>query len=121
MRRLQAERAGHRPRLDDEVVRLLEALAVERRVDAGRELLLPAAADKAGDQPPLRDHVDHRQLFGQPHRVLGQRERVAEQNDLHAFGRGGEHRGEHIAFACMQNGALWCSFSIIPSTPISSA
>jgi hypothetical protein len=26
-----------------------------------------------------------------------------------------------LHFACMQNGALWCSFSMKPSTPISSA
>ena len=26
-----------------------------------------------------------------------------------------------LALACMQNGALWCSFSMMPSTPTSSA
>ena len=26
-----------------------------------------------------------------------------------------------LHLACMQNGALWCSFSMIPSTPTSSA
>jgi hypothetical protein len=26
-----------------------------------------------------------------------------------------------LHFACMQNGALWCSFSMIPSKPTSSA
>ena len=80
-----------------EVVRLLEALAVVGRVDAGRQLLLPAAAHEAGDQAAARDHVDHRQLFGQPDRVVGQRQRVAEQHDLHALGDGGEDRGEDVA------------------------
>src|SRR5580700_11912689 len=44
---LPAERPLPAPGGGDEVVRFLETLAVERRVDAGGELLLPAAADKA--------------------------------------------------------------------------
>src|SRR4051794_28557724 len=51
MRALEAERTRRRPRLDDKIVRLLEALAVESRIDPGRELLLPAAADKSRYQP----------------------------------------------------------------------
>ena len=97
VRALPAERPGLRPRLHDQVVGLLEALAVVGRVHAGGQLLLPAAAHEARDQPAARDHVDHRQLFGQPHRVVGQRQRVAEQDDLHPLGGGGQDRGEHVA------------------------
>ena len=50
---LPAERPRLGPGLDDQVVRLFEALAVEGRVDAGGELLLAAAADEAGDQRPF--------------------------------------------------------------------
>jgi hypothetical protein len=78
VRAFPPERSRLRPRLDDEVVRLLEALPVVGGIDAGGELFLPAAAHEAGDQPAARDHVDHRQLLGQPHRVVGERERVAE-------------------------------------------
>ncbi len=53
MRALEAERAHARPCRDDQIVRLLEALAVVGRVDAVGELLLAAAADKAGNQPAL--------------------------------------------------------------------
>src|SRR5262249_56955887 len=54
---LPAERPLAGPGGDDQIVRLLEALAVERRIDARRQLLLPAAADKPGDETPFRDHV----------------------------------------------------------------
>jgi len=46
MRAFPAERPLARPGGDDQVVRLFEPVAVERRVDAGGELLLAAAADK---------------------------------------------------------------------------
>ena len=84
---LPAERAGLGPGLDDQIVRLLEPLAVEGRVDAGRELLLPAAADEARDQPALRDHVDHRQFLGELYRIVGQRQGIAEQDDLRLLRR----------------------------------
>src|ERR1700719_5176421 len=54
MRALPAERAFARPGRDDQIVRLLEALAVEGGVDARRELLLAAAADETRHQPALR-------------------------------------------------------------------
>src|SRR5262249_24388546 len=50
VRAFPPERAGLGPGLDDQVVRFLEALAVESRVDAGRELLLAAAADEPGHE-----------------------------------------------------------------------
>ncbi len=97
MRAFPAERPLARPRSDDQIVRLLKSLAVEGRVDAGGQLLLPAAADKARNQPALRDHVDHRQFLGEPHRVVGQRQRVAEQDDLRLLGHRGEDRGKDVA------------------------
>ncbi len=98
VRALPAERPFARPRRDNQIVRLLEAFAVVGGVDAVRELLLTAAADKAGDEPALRDHVDHRQLFGEPHRVFGERQRVAEEDDLCLLCHRGEDRGEDVAF-----------------------
>src|SRR5437667_3980043 len=97
VRALPAERPGLGPRLDDQRMGLLEALAVVGGIDAGGELLLAAAAHEAGDEAPARDHVDHRQLFGEPHGVVGERQRVAEQHELHALGHGGQDRGEHVA------------------------
>ena len=89
---LPAERARSRPRLDDEVVRFLEALPVERRLRVVRDALTAGAAHPAGDQPPARDHVDLGQLFGQPQRVFPDREDVTEQDDLGALGDARENR-----------------------------
>jgi hypothetical protein len=78
-------------------VGFFEALAVEGGVHPGGELLLAPSAHEAGHEPTARDHVDHGQLLGQPHRVVGERQRVAEQHDLHALGHRGQDRGEDIA------------------------
>jgi len=77
-------------------VRLLEALAVEGRVDAGGELFLAAAAHEARHQPALGDHVDHRELFGQPDRILRQRQRIAQHDDLGLLGHAGQDRSEDV-------------------------
>ena len=98
MRALPAERTLAGPRCDDQIMRLLEALAVVGRIDAGGERLLATAAHDAGNQAALRDHVDHRQLLGEPDRVLGQGQRIAEQDDLRLFGHRGEDRGKDVAF-----------------------
>src|SRR5262252_2649958 len=97
VRALPAERALLRPRADDQVVRFLEALAVESGVDAGGELLLAAPAHEARDEAPAGDHVDHGQFLGEPHGVLGEGQRVAQEDQLHLLGHGGEDRGEHVA------------------------
>jgi hypothetical protein len=54
------------------------------------------AAHEAGDQSPLRDHVDHRELFSQPDRVLGQRQRVTKQHDLDPLRHAGQDRREDV-------------------------
>ena len=89
---LPAERAGGGPGLDDEVVRLLEALPVEGGLGVVRDALAAAAADPAGDQPTLGDHVDLGQRLGQPEGVLPDRQDVAEQDDLGLRGDAGEDR-----------------------------
>ena len=81
---LPAERAGLRPGLDDEVVRLLEALPVVGRHGVVRHALAPGAAHPAGDEAATRDHVDLGQLFGEEQRVVPDRQDVAEQHDLGA-------------------------------------
>src|SRR5579875_2810460 len=69
---------GLGPRSDDEVVRLVEVFAVIGRIGVVRELLAARAADPSRDQPPARNHIDHRQLFRQPQRIA-QRQRIAYQ------------------------------------------
>ena len=79
---LPAEGAGCGPGLDHEVVRLLEAFPVEGGLGVVRDAFAPTAADPAGDQPTLGDHVDLGQRLGQPEGVLPDRQDVAEQDDL---------------------------------------
>ena len=102
-----AEGAGFGPDLRDQVVRFLEPLAIEGRVDTGGQLLLPAAADETGHQPALGDHVDHRQFFGDPNRIVAERQRIAENDDLRRFVVAAARiEAKILVFACMQNGAL---------------
>jgi hypothetical protein len=86
-------------------VRLLKALAVECRIDSGGKRFLAAAAHDAGDEAALRDHVDHRQLFGEAHRVLGERQGVAQEDDFCLLGYRGEDRGKDVALGLH---AEWC-------------
>ena len=92
----EAERACLRPCPGNQLVCFLEALPVERGIDAGGELLLAAAAHEARHQPALGDHVDHRQFFGETNRVLRQRQRIAQHDDLHLLGHAGQEGGEDV-------------------------
>src|SRR5215510_3829751 len=98
VRALPAEWSGHGPGLDDQVVSLFEALAVVSGVHASRELLLSAAAYEPGYEPALGDHVDHGEFFGEADRILGERQRIAEHNDLDALGGAGQYRSKDIGF-----------------------
>ena len=93
---LPPERTRHGPGLHDQVVRFLEPFAVEGGVGVGRQLFLPAAAHEPGHQAALGDHVDHRQLFRQPDRIVVQRQRIAQQHDLHPLRHTGEQGRENI-------------------------
>ena len=66
---------------NEEIVALLEPLAVVRGIGVVGELLVPAAAHDAGDEATLGHQVDHRRLLGELDRVLPDGDRVAE---LHA-------------------------------------
>ena len=90
------ERAGRRPGLDDEVVRLLEPLAGVRRVDRERVVLRAAADDHAGDQASAADVVDDRELLGDARRRVVERERVADDRDLHALRLARERRRHEV-------------------------
>ena len=66
------------PGLDDQVVRLVIALAQHRRVLAIGVAGVHRRADReAGDQPAARDAVDHREFFGHARRRIVERQRIA--------------------------------------------
>ena len=79
---LPAERSGVRPCLDNEVVRLLEALAIEHGRRVVRDALASAAAHEARHQPASADHVYHRKLLRQPERIVPDWQDVAQYDDL---------------------------------------
>src|SRR5262249_34507397 len=74
--------------------------------DAGGELLLTAAADEPGNEASARDHVDHRELLGEPYRIVGERQRIAQQDDLHTPGGGGEDGREDVALGLHAEGCV---------------
>ena len=74
----------------------IEIFAVVGRVGVHEKLLAARAPDKAGNQPAARDHIDHRELFGQPQWVAHDRRRIAKQHDLAPLGRPRQHRGLDI-------------------------
>ena len=85
-----------RPDFHDQVMGLFETLAIKGRVGVGRQRFGAAAAHKTGNQPPLGDHIDHRQLFGQANRIFGNRQRIAQQHDFDPLGHPGQQRGEDV-------------------------
>ena len=89
------EGAGLRPGLDDQVVRLVEAVARLGRVEREGVVLGADPAHEAGDDAPAGDDVEQRDLLGHPQRMVAQRDRVAEDGDLARRARD-EQRGHHV-------------------------
>ena len=79
---LPAEGPGRRPRRHDDVVRLVEALAVVHGIDVGGHALLAEAAHEAAHHAPAREDVDHGHFLGHPERVVVDGQHVAEEDDL---------------------------------------
>jgi hypothetical protein len=58
-----------RPRAHNQIMRLCITVAQHARVLPIRKARVHWGPDReAGDQPPARDHVDHRELFGDARR-----------------------------------------------------
>ena len=103
---LPAEWPGLGPRLDDQVVRLHKPLTVVGRVGICGQGFHPTPADEARDQPPLRDHIDHGQFFGQPYRIVRYRQGIAQEDDFHPFGHRRQDRGEDVHFRLHAEGRV---------------
>ena len=91
--------APHRlgPGGHDQIVGFFEATAGFFRIDAVPNIFRRNAADEAGDQPAVAEAVDHGVFFGDAHRMIAQRQNVAEDADLYLLGflaqRGGDQIG----------------------------
>ena len=81
-----------RHRLDDEVVRLPEAVHHADRVLVGGRELVGHALDEAHVEPAARDHVDGRKLLGAAQRVGPVADRIAEHQEPRVLGLPRQHR-----------------------------
>ena len=94
---VESERVGVLPRLHHQVVRLKIAFAQQARVLAVAVAGVHRRADReAGDQPPARYAVDHRELFRHARRRIVQRERIAHHADRRVFRPPRDRRGDQV-------------------------
>jgi hypothetical protein len=66
-------------------VRFTETVASIRGVDPVGVILRAVADDLAGNHAPAGYHIEHRHLFRHTDGVIVQRQRVANNGDLHSF------------------------------------
>ena len=96
---------GHR--LDDEIMRLPEAVHQLGRIAVGRRDLVRDALDETHVEPAARDHVDGRQFLGGAQRIGPVPDRIAEHQKPRLLGgarRDGEpdhHRRRHAGRGLM--------------------
>ena len=93
---LPAERTGARPRFEDQVVRLAEALQAGGRVHGEVVVLRPDAAHETADDPAAADDIHHRDLLRDAQGVVAQRGGVAEDGDLRTLCPGDEVGGDDV-------------------------
>src|SRR4029450_12899510 len=79
---LPAEGAGRGPRFNNEVVRLFKALPVEVGWSIMGDALSATATHETRDQATVGNHVNHRQLLGQPERIIPDRQDIAQDDDF---------------------------------------
>src|SRR5689334_23748068 len=75
------------PRLDDQVMRFAKTLAIVDRVSIGRPGFDSCATHEARDKPSTRDHINLREFFCKPQRVIENRQWIPEQHDLRVLCR----------------------------------
>ena len=93
---LEGERPFAGPRLLDQVDRLPELLALDRRRRVVVERLLPAAGREPGNDAAVRHVIEHGVLLRHAQRVTVQRQEVGEHDDLAVTGLLGQRRGDDV-------------------------
>ena len=93
---LPAERTRLSPRLDYQVMSLVETLPVVNRVGVGGHALLADTADKAADHPATGDAVNHRHFLRHSQRILVDGQHVTQEANLPFLCQTGQHRANHI-------------------------
>ena len=80
------------PAFDDQVERLPVALVHPHRVAVRRQDLVRHAAHEAGLEAAVRQHVDHRHLLGDAHRLAAVGDRIAEDQEPRLLGQPRQRR-----------------------------
>src|SRR5262245_55158930 len=80
----------------DEVIGFFETAAGFLRIDSVPYVLWWNATYEAGDEPSVRKAVDHGVFFGDAHRMIAQRQDVAEDADLNLFCLLAQRRGDQV-------------------------
>ena len=80
---LMVDRARFGPRLHNQIVGLAKSLVRIDRIDAGGMVFGADASHKAGDNPAVRNVVEHRVFFGDVQRIIHQRQGAAEDRHFH--------------------------------------
>ena len=109
------------PRLDDQVVGLVEPGPGAGRVDAVAEILPADPADEPGDHPAVAEVIEHRDLLGDAQRVAADADGVAEHHDLGPLGAAGRAAAMMFGDGISPYAVWWCSLTAIPSKPSWSA
>ena len=113
--------APHRlgPGGHDQVVGFFETAARFFRVYPVPNIFRRNATDETGDQPAVTEAIDHGVLFGNAHRMIAQRQDVAEDADFYFLGSlaerggdqvGGRHRAVGAVVMLVENDAVKTEF-----------
>src|SRR5262249_16746879 len=90
-----AKWARRRPALDDEVMRLLEALKILCWIDTSMQTLDRRPTHEPGDDTTTRIAVQHSNLFGHSYRVVDGDD-VPQDGNFGPFGALANHRGMEV-------------------------
>ena len=93
---VKVKRAGLGPGANDQIVRFAKARQRIRGVDAQGKVFVPDAAHETGNNTPAGHDIEHGDFFGDPQRVIAERQAVADHRYLHSRGSAGQHGGHNV-------------------------
>src|ERR1700693_2341199 len=88
---LPSKRPRTRPCGDDDVVGLIEILAIVGRIGVVEDLFAAGSADPSRHQAAFGNQIDFRQLLRHAKRISQRRQRIAQQHDANLLGNSREN------------------------------
>src|SRR5262245_863433 len=102
------------PRGHDEIIGFFETAAGFLRIDSIPYVLWRNATHEAGDEPSVRETVDHGVFFGDAHGMIAQRQNVTEDSDLDLFCLLAQGRGDQVR---RRHGSVRAIMMLVKTTP----